>query len=63
MPRSYQSDFAVNEKVKVDGQEIICVITAVMFRQTTPSYEVSWWHNGAINTVWVEHWRITSAKE
>lgn len=40
------TSFAIGERVRVDGGDIVGVVTAFEMRPGVHRYEVSWFHNG-----------------
>jgi len=54
----FLSEFALGDRVYIDKDgSLIGVVTAVQFRTTVSTVEVSYIHNGDAKTVWVEAWR------
>jgi hypothetical protein len=56
------SPFVFGDRVNVDEDEsILAVVTALQFRpgHHYPIVEISWLHNGAIMTSWLDAWRLT----
>lgn len=54
--------YDITEKVTIDDcKDLVGVITAVMAEGTklSPSYRVSWIHNGSAQHAWIEEWRLT----
>lgn len=55
--------FDLKTKVHIDGdKDIIGVITGYLLRVQGPQYEVSWFHNGAQHTAWIDEFRLTPAE-
>jgi hypothetical protein len=59
---TYESLFAIQDKVYIDGdQSLVVTVTAVVWRNEKPSIEVSWISDQA-KTAWIEPWRLTEFK-
>lgn len=62
MAAIFDSPFALEDRVLIDGCEsIVAVVVAVCFRIENPQIEVSWWCNGALQHAWVSPWRLSPA--
>jgi hypothetical protein len=56
--------FSLTEKVIVDGCDgIVAVVTAVLFRTTGCTVEISWMRDNRSNTAWIEEWRLSKWEE
>lgn len=56
---TYECKHKIGDKVVIDGDQRMPVyITAVLWRNERPSYEVSWFGDGQSRTAWVEEWRV-----
>ena len=55
----------LQRRVIIDGDEsIVAVVTAVKFNAAQSAYaEVSWMHNGAAVTAWLDPFRLRDAGE
>lgn len=54
----YESKLAIGDRVGIDGcSDLRAVVTAVLWRNERPSYEVSW-VSGSSHTAWIEEWRL-----
>lgn len=58
----FTAELGIATKVLIDGDKgMVGTITAVVFRQGSTSYEVSYIHNGQLYSPYVEAWRVTRA--
>lgn len=58
----FTSEIAITTKVLIDGDKSLTgTVTAVIFRQSSASYEISYIHNGSSYSVTIESWRVTRA--
>lgn len=54
--------FEFGDSVIIDGCDaLVARVTGVMFKSSISQVEISWVHNGAINTQWVDDWRLSPA--
>lgn len=54
--------FERSERVHIDGdRSLTATVTAYLYR-TEGQYEISWVHNGTIQTVWIEEFRLSRAE-
>lgn len=58
----FQSRFRAREKVTIGkGSDLVATVCAHLWRAGQCSCEVSWVHQGALHTQWVEEWRLEHA--
>lgn len=54
--------FDIGERVIIDGdKDIKGVVIGILFRPSNVEIEVSWLHNGTLQTAWVAAFRLASA--
>lgn len=59
----FESKFRRGDKVHCDDDETIRMkVCGHLFRESFIQIECSWFANGAIQTAWIEEWRLTNAK-
>jgi hypothetical protein len=59
---TWRSAYHLGEEVHIDGDRSLrAIVTGVLFRNSSPSYELSWVHNGTSCSAWVEPYRVTGA--
>ncbi len=59
---SWKTRFVFGCRVVIDGdQSLVGCVTAFMWRPAGRLVEVSWVHNGALNTEWIDEFRLSEA--
>lgn len=59
---TFESKWKYRDRVIIDGDtSIIGVVTGFQFRIGYLIVEVSWVHDGAAQTAWLEEWRLQEA--
>jgi hypothetical protein len=59
-PSKFDIPFGLGDTVIVDGDGSLHMrVTALCWRATMPEVEVSWMHNGSMNSSWVPPWRLS----
>jgi len=52
--------FKLSEKIIIDGcDSIVAIVTAVLYRTSGCTVEVSWMGDNRGNTAWIEEWRLS----
>lgn len=61
-PVVFKSKFANGDTVYIDRDEsITATVTGHIFRDRFVQVEVSWVHAGAVQTHWIDEWRLSPA--
>lgn len=61
-PKPIVPPFDIGDRVLIDGdKDIKGVVTGILFRPSNVEIEVSWLHNGSLQTAWVAAFRLASA--
>lgn len=64
MKRTFKTDFDFGDRVLLDGDNsLIARVVAFSFRSKFPQFEVAWVHCGALNSAWVDPFRLSAAPE
>ncbi len=59
--KHFHSDYNFGDRVKIDG-DMTGVVTGFCWKYDDGhTIEVSWIHNGAPHTVWLQPWRLSNA--
>lgn len=59
---SLESPFTFGDRVIIDGDKsLIARVTRINFASHFCEIEISWVHNGSIQTAWVANWRLEPA--
>jgi hypothetical protein len=55
--------FSFGARVLIDGdRSVVAVVTGFLWRSTICTIEVSWMNSGAVQTAWLEQWRLSEAE-
>jgi hypothetical protein len=58
----FVSSFGRGDTVHIDGDSSIkATVCAHLFRENFITVECSWFSNGALQTQWIEEWRLSPA--
>ena len=59
---TFSCKFTHGDRVLIDGDSsLVAVIVSVIWLSDRSSYEISWVHNGTVQSAVVASWRVSSA--
>lgn len=56
--RNIYSQFMPAEQVTIDGGDLVGVVVAVCWESDRITYRVEWLHQGAMQSAWLDAWRL-----